>query len=1848
MQLKIDLARGIEVDPSLKVKKLTLQERLSKPKKILENYDFRSVLRYTISQVLQTIGTLRIGFLCMMNYLVRTTSAELDTSDFEFLVRSILDIMQDVTISQLVNDEIVFLRARLCFTMHTITASLNESQQLHMASTLCLYLTSMEKISDNSLHIALSELGNIVTALGESAASVASNVQGVATIHLHSSSFAVRAQAAYSLVALSTAVPLLAVEVVKQSLSNAKLSVEQITSAEFSDKVETVAPGGGLSMKNPQALKLLEKMFFFHGHILVLSILLKNESGLPIGISSSLIYQLFDFGLELMRHDVLAAPNDLRQLICNLVRAGSLLITSCVSLGENIVSARIKALTLCCTDMISKSILPRETSQAPSEEDGNNDELLFEMMIIESAVLAFSSVLWYCSDMIHNDKKVLETYSECIDKAYKAVQFLFADKYKSHYRYRTLHVILIECYTMLPPAMCSISLFNGAFQTFRSFTLAGVESEQFSKLAESKRVFEILTTEGLSKPNHTKTIWKTLNFDILMLKLEANAHPLHMKEGEASVATFKNKFSQSYEKEINIKEYSPCARIESRSIDAATSILAIIFARENKENQDKLIQFCCDSITQVLANINQGSNNLFASEDEKKRKLKLYMTTLKNAIFVFYSLVNYYSFPSGVSAYDASLSWIHQVANAMITLLNYNDYDIRITASYTISLLVVKIADFDITESIARKVLGFLTFVNDSKLEASKIDWNSYCGHFVVLSNMWSSVEKRFITKEDITKAIFGTLKRIDSSYAFRAHALFALTIVASSKHKAEHLEKEAKLSFFETTFRVAEKHLLNSSILDEANYYHEFDLIVCCVLRLINVCVSVIAALYPHSSLIKRSCSLWRIMKSLSTHANLTYESIEFLMLVLCSSSGHLESSEVTSFLKDVLASQASSSFNSRLMYGVVKVIEALVVADPEGAYQGEVHILLLKLINRAVGSLSNSAQPSYFGVEFKSDPSNEEYLIRNVIDYAEVSLKKLVVNHCKSDPDTRVLHWVLFCRAICVPSRVNDAAVVPAATAAASDATAGNVMSYRQYAAWCNNLAIARASELSNSRAPIKSVALACVTEALKELSRGSSFHADIAVAQAATDRLLAALDPNRAAEGLHALPCYASLFLEDIVTLCCTCAAYTVEDIQLRHLQLQSLQCLATVIHFFKDTTDPHATSTEEALPLMLTQFMSQIMSAIRTCLNTRFDSKLLMAAGSLICILTQHKLLDDRVLIKRIAKLMFPSLSDFSQAAVEEDDTTVDKKDISDEYAAADHTVELGLAARLYALSLLRGHLAPREDVQATIRSIFEKLLGQLAVEWMTVVESTVLMVHGAQGWLRSVEPSTEEALALTNLVKSKLVRQNLVAALPYAIVACICTGKVGSIDVTFLLASLTSTVNESGISKFISAADINNLKFTSLLGLVHIFDYPSIDESIASSSWIRIIRKLLSTLKLNTFSMMERLSYIQLLLDLTGRLSQYLAKDPQLCSTSEPFAQWLWVLHLNIFSTLFSGVLTVPEDQRADTAEDKYIFTSVFPSPVKRFDIASAQMLKLQMECSHHLSVTLKLAQGIAFMTSAIPDLREHSLQLLLSMLYSASVSNDESHKTLVDQLITVVATLIAHDTQEEYINRCKGFLEQDLLQWWNFYKANRDLPILSAYKCTVHVILQLWSQLDQAAPQARCLPDTLTTLLNEAAYESLFIQRILEFALSLSLRPEANAVMETLFPTLLTHLHQGGVYDETNEKTILKLIFVYFDVIPESKKHLYLEVSIVTMLQLLHRRSDDVMLTTAAGIGITRCAKGAPEAFKLAFAALTDDDKAFLQSVMKNAVLMQNSTAVSESPAGEVAVKKIDLAKYKA
>ena len=132
-------------------------------------------------------------------------------------------------------------------------------------------------------------------------------------------------------------VPSIASGILSKSLAIAKMQVQELApsigSARYtnydslSDSPDS--PGGGIL---PQAERM-QRMFTFHGHALVVSLFLKTEEAFPTGLPSRLVVSIFDFGLDLLSESVVTAPLATRNITCSLVRAGSLIVSSCLHLG---------------------------------------------------------------------------------------------------------------------------------------------------------------------------------------------------------------------------------------------------------------------------------------------------------------------------------------------------------------------------------------------------------------------------------------------------------------------------------------------------------------------------------------------------------------------------------------------------------------------------------------------------------------------------------------------------------------------------------------------------------------------------------------------------------------------------------------------------------------------------------------------------------------------------------------------------------------------------------------------------------------------------------------------------------------------------------------------------------------------------------------------------------------------------------------------------------------------------------------------------------------------------------------------------------------------------------------------------------------------------------------------------------------------------------------------------------------------------------------------------------------------------------------------------------------------------
>ena len=762
----------------------------------------------------------------------------------------------------------------------------------------------------------------------------------------------------------------------------------------------------------------------------------------------------------------------------------------------------------------------------------------------------------------------------------------------------------------------------------------------------------------------------------------------------------------------------------------------------------------------------------------------------------------------------------------------------------------------------------------------------------------------------------------------------------------------------------------------------------------------------------------------------------------------------------------------------------------------------MLFKLIDRSIASLLNPNQPGVFGIEFKSDPSNEEFLNRSVLEVAESTLRRLARSYCALDPDHRAMHWCLFCRAICISfqSEEVDKALVTASEVVEDETmgaiasmnepsspltVTGLLLTHRQYASWCRNQALLKSKGLQFARSRLKCIALACATEAISELMNGNvSVHSDVAASRLAIESsltLLAGDDATHTDEvALHKLPCYAGMFLEDMVTLCCTCASYTLDDVQLRSLQQGAIDCLASIVLFFKQSADPEAPGQ-----LILSQFISQIISAVRPCLNISFTPLLLYSAGSLVCILIHHRFLEDKVLLKRLMKLMVASITDKTLASSVDstpanqalEDSAINEVSVqlqvADEYTVADRIVTLGLSGRLFLIGLFGGgYIAPENGVCATLLDCFQSRREAFFSEWFEAVYFGVLFVHCSLGQLDASEidfPS-EGSLFFEGILNSSLVKRNLIATLPYTIVACICSQALtcSPSQLAFLLTSLTSSISQSGLHKSLSSADIINLKFYSLLGLNHILLHERAHEAISSSAWIPILRRLLGTFRRNSFSSLEKQQYTLMLLQLVQRLSLHYSDD---FTNQMPSHEWVWLLLLNVYSDLFPSAITAGFD------EDTGICHSLFPKLIPRVESEPLDSFSSNLDPStlnNRLELSSKLIELIIDFARRVICFREYGILLSLNALYHLpSILKDgilQEVKTTgyVSSSMESIASLATSDPK-----LCASLQEtliSDILSWHDdgLQKAKGRSPVgTPKYNRELSsLILRLWCALD--------------------------------------------------------------------------------------------------------------------------------------------------------------------------------------
>lgn len=455
---------------------------------------------------------------------------------------------------------------------------------------------------------------------------------------------------------------------------------------------------------------------------MVISIILKNVQALSTGLPLALIMKTFDFGMDMLTYDIQSAPPNMRHVICSIIRAGSLIVASCLHMGYDIVKSRVPQMMSICSSLVTNS---------DDDTSAKGQELLYELMSVEAALVCISALLWYCPDSLVYDENCLVTIVEILESAFRAIKSKYQPKFRGHFRFRTLHVILLECFSWLPPGSFPNTcqpLFIEGLRVFRDSISSGFECSNMTRYIPKD--YEILHVAGYMKNSDYP-----LTEDLMMLRVENHSVALQKKESEAFLATF-SKTSQEFSRTpLHASEWSepspPCAFIDSRTIDASVALIGATFGHQSNDYQEKAIQLCSQAILQFFK---PTSSSLFTSEDERKKKERKSYICIKNVIVMLGSIIKSFPYHNGMSL-EMDLHWVQIVMEKMYDLLVSTNTEIRTVVSSTLGTFCGKIFGAQILETITTKLINHIKVNLEKKGESM----GECVGHVLALSAIWEN-----------------------------------------------------------------------------------------------------------------------------------------------------------------------------------------------------------------------------------------------------------------------------------------------------------------------------------------------------------------------------------------------------------------------------------------------------------------------------------------------------------------------------------------------------------------------------------------------------------------------------------------------------------------------------------------------------------------------------------------------------------------------------------------------------------------------------------------------------------------------------------------------------------------------------------------------------------------------------------------------------------------------------------------------------------------------------------------------------------------------------------------------------
>lgn len=793
---------------------------------------------YLSKNILSSRSGSRSALIAALAFLYALVGESLSASEVEGAISNTLDFFRDSSVSVLGYEELVFFRARLSFLIRSgLIHPAGEVRRLFVAEVLLNTLranlpnsTGMEttkgeiklsEMPEHALVFCLSEVAHVVSLMRNSAISLVDDITAIAPSYLSHSSYTVRYSAGLCLSSCALLVHSRSYTILLRFLDEAKELAAGI-----------IGDARNVAKNSTDSTNQKASMLKFHGLALTISMLLKSAF-----FPSMIVDKVFSFGIELLREDTTGLSGSQRITVVSIIRAGGLIASSCMNSGYAVIKSRVLELLLVC-DLVFKSTIPASPAGGSSDRSfddsstnlqdqcntGALDESwLFEMMTVESALVSVSSLLLNCPEVLLNEDQCLCLVVSGLEMAFRALRIKYQPRLKQHFRFRTLHSILLECFASLPPGSFSNSVqpvFIEALRVFRDSVAAGLATTRAVEfMSPSQAVLEpsnYISTGG-SGFCHSTNIFGVLGGDVTsdvlnMLRLENHSTALQKKEFEAFLASLgKSEKLEGIEmtlcptSKLLVDEHlpmrsgvcglrktsrasTPVAQVDSRTVNAAIALLSSTFVHQSPEFQNKAIMLCSQAVEQFSlphkpqSSSSSGylSSSLFGSESEEKRRneFKAYNAS-RNVVVAFCAIASALPVHHG-ALLEEDLSWGTLLVDSLLDLCISSYTDVRVLACNALATFASRVPSSGVLELLTDRVSTTLSVSLDRKSSLKGRDARSELSGYLILLVQLFSRSSRPDTRLHIMATVFDCIRKVDLSCEFRAHAFYALSHIFS------------------------------------------------------------------------------------------------------------------------------------------------------------------------------------------------------------------------------------------------------------------------------------------------------------------------------------------------------------------------------------------------------------------------------------------------------------------------------------------------------------------------------------------------------------------------------------------------------------------------------------------------------------------------------------------------------------------------------------------------------------------------------------------------------------------------------------------------------------------------------------------------------------------------------------------------------------------------------------------------------------------------------------------------------------------------------------------------------------